>query len=238
MSKWLNTEIEPVYPEAKAWIGANDLNEISAPKNVFMTYIKKIVRHPQTFNANTGGFDISLVQFKASIPPEFGSAACLPTPSFEDEGVKVNIAGYGRYFRRNEYGQQVCQTDNYGRKKYHMCVETGKGSDVCQTGPAPRSSICEHFFNSINKTYPKEYEEIQIVKDTGMRLGTFYKKNNYVEDGTDKTNGLFQWNSAEKKTLGIQLRTIPQTRKMLRLPYQGNSRNSVPNHSVEEKKTL
>jgi hypothetical protein len=60
-----------------------------------------------------------------------------------------------------------------------------------------------------------------------------------VEDGTDKTNGLFQ--------IPMELRGIensrnsalnPRTRKMLRLPYQGISRNSVPNHSVEKKKTL
>jgi hypothetical protein len=208
ISKWLNTEIEPVYPEAKVWIGSNDLNEISGPKNVFMTYIKKIVRHPQTFNANTGGYDISLVQFKSSIPLKYGSAACLPTPSFEDEGVKVNIAGYGRYFRRNEYGQEICQTDNYGRKKYHMCVETGKGSDVCQTGPAPRSSICKHFFNSVNKTYPKEYEEIQIVKDTGMRLGIFNKK-------------IITWKTEQIKQM-VCSKGIP------------HSRNSALNHSAEE----
>ncbi len=48
--------------------------------------------------------------------------------------------------------------------------------------------------------------------------------------------------SVEQKTLGILLRTIPTGNKMLGILYRGikidaNSRNSIPNHSAEEKTT-
>ncbi len=71
------------------------------------------------------------------------------------------------------------------------------------------------------------------------------KKNYSAEDGIDGTIGLFRRNSgcfAEQKTLGITFRIIPQRRKRLGILYHGprieaNSRNSVPNHSAEEKST-
>jgi hypothetical protein len=50
------------------------------------------------------------------------------------------------------------------------------------------------------------------------------KKNNPAEDGIDETNGLFQQNfgfSAEQKTLGIRIRTIPRKRKQLEIPFRG-----------------
>ncbi len=76
-------------------------------------------------------------------------------------------------------------------------------------------------------------------------IGNLRQKNNSAEDEIDRTIGLFRWNSccsAEKKTLGILFRIIPQRRKKARnsVPWrkiEANSRNSVTNHSVEEKPT-
>jgi hypothetical protein len=130
-----------------------------------------MIRHPKSYKGGGdykkyGGYDISLVELKSTVPPEYGSPACLPTPSFQDEGVKANIAGYGLYFRK-EGSNLVCQTDNFGRNKYHMCAEHGSGPKVCNTSPAPRSPECQDFFNSHNNTYPEEYEEIQLVNKKG-----------------------------------------------------------------------
>ncbi len=31
-----------------------------------------------------GGYDITLVKLEQPVPPQFGTPACLPTPSFDD----------------------------------------------------------------------------------------------------------------------------------------------------------
>jgi hypothetical protein len=160
----------PLSTKGQAWIGVNNLNNNSSKKQkMFATYVKRFIRHPKTYRGggtygDYGGYDISLVEFKSKIPTEFGSPACLPTPSFKDEGVKTNIAGYGLYFRKRDNKLQ-CQTDNYGRNKYHMCAEAGDGPSVCKTSPPPSSPACLHFFNFTNHTYPEEYEEIQVVNE-------------------------------------------------------------------------
>ncbi len=75
------------------------------------------------------------------------------------------------------------------------------------------------------------------------RVGNFRQKNSFAEGGIDITNCLFRRNSscsAEQKILGIPFRTVPQRRKILEILYHGtkleaNARNSVLNHSAEEK---
>jgi hypothetical protein len=75
------------------------------------------------------------------------------------------------------------------------------------------------------------------------RVGNFRQKNYSAEDEIDGTIGLFRRNSgcsAEQKTLGISIQTIPQRRQMLGIPCHGtkieaNSQNSVLNHSGGQK---
>jgi hypothetical protein len=77
------------------------------------------------------------------------------------------------------------------------------------------------------------------------RVGNFRKKSYSAEDGIDGTIGLFRRNSGcspEQKSLGIPFRTVPQRRKMLGILHhwtklEANARNSVLNHSAEEKTT-
>jgi hypothetical protein len=84
-----------------------------------------------------------------------------------------------------------------------------------------------------------------LIQPAVNRVGNFRPKNYSAEDGIDGTITLFRQNSgrsSEQKTLGIPFRTIPQRRKMLGILYHGtkieaNSRNSVLNHSAEEKTT-
>jgi hypothetical protein len=167
-------EIVPIFPEGKAWIGVSDLKKKNQRnQKIFVTFVKRMIRHPKSYNGGKlykmyGGYDISLVEFKSIVPPEYGSPACLPTPSFQDEGVKGLIAGYGWYYRQAKEGKrQICLTDNYGRNKYHMCAKSGSGPNVCKTTLPPSSAECQDFFKYVNHTYPDEYEEIQLVNETG-----------------------------------------------------------------------
>ena len=125
----------PIAPRGKAWIGVLDLNNKTLQKeDIFETYVKRLIRHPHSYKGGAtygtyGGYDISLVEFVSAVPPDAGSPVCLPTPSFRDEGVKVSLAGYGLYYRRDG-GKLICQTDNYGMNKFHMCAVAGNGPQV------------------------------------------------------------------------------------------------------------
>jgi hypothetical protein len=79
----------------------------------------------------------------------------------------------------------------------------------------------------------------------GPALGLAISDKNSAEDGIERTIDLFRRNSgcsAEQKTLGLLFQTFLQRREMLGILYRGakikaNSRNSILNHSVEEKTT-
>jgi hypothetical protein len=87
--------IELVHSQAKAWIGVKDLNKKRQDREeIFETYVKKLVRHPYSYRGGAtygtfGGYDISLAKFRSAVPRAMGQPACLPTPSFTDEGVKA-----------------------------------------------------------------------------------------------------------------------------------------------------
>jgi hypothetical protein len=57
----------------------------------------------------------------------------------------------------------LCQTDQYGRNKFHMCAKSGSSDNICKKDPPPVSSQCSKFFETVNKTVPEDYEEIKIV---------------------------------------------------------------------------
>jgi len=84
----------------------------------------------------------------------------------QDSGIKANIAGYGSYYRTDDRKRkEICQTDEYGRNKFHMCAESGEAESVCQKDPPPISPECTKFFSKVNMTVPEEYEEIKIVDE-------------------------------------------------------------------------
>ncbi len=103
--------------------------------------------------------------------------------------------------------------------------------------PSPSTTIFRQQYISLS---PSSW--MSLVQ---LRVGNFRQKNYSAEDGIYGTIGLFRRNSdcsAEQKILGIPFRTIPQRRKMLGILYHGtkleaNPRNSVLNHSAEEKTT-
>jgi hypothetical protein len=75
--------------------------------------------------------------------------------------LQASLAGYGFYYRKED-AELVCQTDNYGRNKYHMCGRVGSGPKICQSGPPPMQPECQQFFNTTRIKYPEEFEEIQV----------------------------------------------------------------------------
>ena len=95
----------------------------------------------------------------------------------KDSSIKANLAGYGQYYRRDMSGDNVqrCETDEYGRNKYHMCAKSGTGEQVCHTDtPAPRTPACQAFFNQTGLAYPEEFEEIQLVGESGATVDFCY----------------------------------------------------------------
>ncbi len=126
-----------------------------------------------------GGYDITLIELTAAVPPTFGKPACLPTVSFKDTLIKANLAGYGQFYRRDMSGEDVqkCLTDQYGRNKYHPCAESGTGETVCHTKtPPPQAPACQAFFNQTALAYPEEYEEIQLVDKKGETIAFCFDK--------------------------------------------------------------
>ena len=81
----------------------------------------------------------------------------------QDSDIKASIAGYGQYYRLDN-SQAFCQTDQYGRNKFHMCAIPGQGDDVCKKDSPPLTAGCARFYKSVNQTVTEEdFEEIKIV---------------------------------------------------------------------------
>ena len=139
-----------------------------------------MIRHAKTYlgggsYGTYGGYDITLLELATAVPAAYGSPACLPTPSFRDNAIKATLAGYGQFYRRDmsDEDKQRCQTDEYGRNKFHMCRDLGRGEAVCHMDkPPPRNRACAAFFAATKMKYPEEYEEVQLV-DEGSGNSTF-----------------------------------------------------------------
>jgi hypothetical protein len=165
-------QITFVSVRSKVWIGISDLIKIKqTATNVFTTSVQMVVRHPETYSGSGaygeyGGYDITLVQLTMEVPSRFGVPACLPLPQLQDVGVKANIAGYGSYYRKSAEGQK-CLTDEYGKNKFHMCAEMGRGETICKDRAPPESDACATFFTKKLTEFPDEYEEIQLVDNNG-----------------------------------------------------------------------
>ena len=60
---------------------------------------------------------------------------------------------------------QTCQTDNFGKMKYHYCEAKGTGKQVCKQEPAPQNPTCKTFFEKNKQNVPKD-KEIMILHST------------------------------------------------------------------------
>ena len=88
--------------------------------------------------------------------------ACVPKLGFDDikEG---KLAGFGKYQRNKG---QTCQTDKFGKMKYHYCEAEGNGKQVCSQDPAPQNPACRKFFEENKQKIqdvPEDRDEIMIL---------------------------------------------------------------------------
>jgi hypothetical protein len=90
-------EISPVKPQAIVWVGANNLNKKGIDKEEYFTVpVRRVIRHAQTYlgggNYGTfGGYDITLLELAAPVPPAYGRPACLPTTTFQDQCCQIAV---------------------------------------------------------------------------------------------------------------------------------------------------
>ena len=119
-----------------------------------------------------GGYDITLIELET--PVTGFQQACLPHPKFNDADETVNhdLAGFGRYFRKDRRGNDFCQTNEFGRSKYHYCNENA----ACITHKeVPQDPVCARFFQL--KTIPAGADEVMIANGRGEISHCFKKIN-------------------------------------------------------------
>ena len=125
--------------------------------------IKRAIRHGHSYKGGGrygtyGGYDISLLELDS--PVQGFKTACLPSSSFDDIGAGWRLAGYGKYHRNNG---DTCQTNKFGRNKYHYCM--GKGNP-CKTDDLPQEKECKTFY----ETNKKGVKDVSSGKDEIMIL--------------------------------------------------------------------
>ena len=153
-----NLEIISLHPVGKVWMGVENMHEISKGQS---GTIKRTIMPEGAYQGGSdygeyGGYDLALMEL--AHPVHTFQPACLPSPKFNDY-ADSKLAGYGKYFRRKRLSHEdVCQTNQYGRMKFHYCNST------CVTFKAPpSSSTCRAFF--IGHEIPEDKEEVMIIKE-------------------------------------------------------------------------
>jgi len=144
----------------------NDKNDVARGTKLEMDYL---VKHNQSYLAggygSYGGYDVALIHLKTPAPEKY-TPACLPSLQYKDTGIglfkpgteKVNLAGYGRYFRRN------CMTDGFGPSKQHYCDDL-----QCHSENAPRSPACNRFFAAKSESVLQGLTEVIVFDKSGRK---------------------------------------------------------------------
>ena len=172
-----NLEITTM-PKGAVWAGITNLNSgkysqsveninhvVSLGEAGQKSNIKRALRHAHSYKGGAsygdyGGYDISLLELETPITGL--TLACVPQLGFDD--IKQGkLAGYGKYQRN---GGQTCQTDRWGKMKYHYCEAEGTGKQVCRQGPAPQNPACKTFFKKNKQKVPSDKDEIMILDST------------------------------------------------------------------------
>lgn len=156
-------------PPALALVGLDDASTSEAGANEVKVNIKRHIRHKNTYRGGGsygefGGYDITLLELAKPVDTKF-KPICLPSPKYDDTRQGKDdaiIAGYGRYFRD---GGKTCQTNNWGKMKFHYCDKAGgMGAEACKQGPPPQDPACKSFFRDPKTpdNVPIEVEEIRL----------------------------------------------------------------------------
>jgi len=80
-----------VEKRGRVWVGTNDLNKKGQEESDYFTAtIRRFIRHAKSYRGNGkygkyGGYDITLIELEKSVPEKFGSAACLPSKTFQEK---------------------------------------------------------------------------------------------------------------------------------------------------------
>ena len=126
--------------------------------------IKRAIRHAHSYQGGAsygtyGGYDISLLELETPLSGQRIKYACVPKPGFNDI-QPGKLAGYGKYQR--DFGN-TCQTNQYGKMKYHYCETKGHGDQVCRKDPAPQNPVCAKFLAKTNVKLSRDLHEIMII---------------------------------------------------------------------------
>ena len=90
----------------------------------------------------------------------------------------------------------VCQTDQFGKMKYHYCEDPGSGKEVCSQEPAPQSPECKTFFekNKHNVTdVPEDRDEIMILKEVTEKNKTYKYKTSFCFKKVNQEKAKHGW---------------------------------------------
>jgi len=173
MQRNRDIKIYPLKPRWLAFLGIADVNNQESHQDGKKIEIEYFVRHHHTYRGGGiygthGGYDITLLHLKE--PAQF-TPACLPQPSFKDSGIgksfpgtgRIELAGFGMYFRLDEVHKSVCMTDAHGASKFHYCSPNSR----CEMNrPPPQEKQCKHFFAQPDTPdeVPRGYDEVILTE--------------------------------------------------------------------------
>ena len=177
INKYLKSEIYiNLNLQGTVRIGVENIKALTETE-VETRYIKRCIKHAHSHRTASltttyGGYDIALLELDRPVTSGF-KTACLPRPHFDDINPGGRLAGYGKYHRRN------CQTNQFGRFKFHYCKG---GMDSCRHDEAPGNKVCRQFYAHNKqgvKKVPADKDEIMIVHKDGKGEPTFcFKREN------------------------------------------------------------
>ena len=202
INKYLKSEIYiNLNLQGTVRIGVENIKHL-AETEVETRYIKRCIKHAHSQRTASlattyGGYDIALLELDRPVTSGF-KTACLPRPHFDDINPGGRLAGYGNYHRRN------CQTNQFGRFKFHYCKG---GMDSCRNDEAPEDKACRQFYAHNKqgvKRVPADKDEIMIVHKDGKGNPTFCFKRENPE------NPSFGWCKTENNFYDVTREGIVQ----------------------------
>ena len=103
------------------------------------------------------------------------------------------LAGYGKYQRNKG---QTCQTDKFGKMKYHYCEAKGNGKQVCSQDPAPQNPACRKFFEENKQKIqdvPEDRDEILILQEITENNKTYKYKPSFCFKKVNQEKSEYGW---------------------------------------------
>jgi len=197
-----NVKIKITNTEGFAYFGVVDVNnpeEVAKGDKIeidYMVWNSESYRGGGNYGEH-GGYDLALFRMKRPAPSKY-SPACLPGQDYVDNAIggayrskqSADLAGFGAYHRKDK-GKSKCETDGYGKSKYHYCAKEGNTGCKTDQNP-PQSSVCERFFADTSTPNKVPDDESETIIISGRREYFCYhnrspktKSNGWCEVKTD-----------------------------------------------------